>query len=533
MKLLLKILILSIVILTSACKNESHVFNVQDFGAKGKKTQKVTEHIQKAIDACSESGGGIVYFPPGEYLTGTIVIKNNVTLHIEAGAVILASLDEKDYETEFKVYKKNDSGKKGKGETPVLIYAKDAENIGITGKGKIDGQAVRTYEDLQEVDGFIADITENAKKSGVEMKMYYKVKPFTCMVFLESCKNIKIRDVSLVESTDWTLHFKWCDNIFIDNIYLASCLEKGVNADGIDIDGCKNVVITNSIIETGDDAIVLKTTETDTISHSCENVTVSNCVLVSTSTALKLGTESFADFKHITFTNCVIRNSNRGLSIVVRDGATVENVIFSNITIECNRKHFNWWGNGDPIWVVLLKRTPESRLGMIRNVVFENIIAHGQGTSKIEGFEGKPLENIYLRNVDFFMYKEDYADKRATHAFEAHDVNNLEVINTKVFWNKNETEPKWMDAFHLKNIKGLWLDKLSGSNAPNSNGSFITLDNVQHAIIERCKADEGTNQFLTISNSNTKNIILNNNYTKNATKQINFVNGAQNSAISK
>ncbi len=212
-------------------------FNVQDYGASGDSSQYAQAYIQEAIEACHAAGGGTVYFPPGGYKTGTIVLKDNVVLQLEAGATIWASLEEKDYENEFTIYKKNDSGKLSGEGTPVLIYARDADNIGITGKGKIHGRARRTYESLKQVDGFIAEETENARQAGVEMKMYYKVKPYTCMVFLEDCENVTIRDVSLIESTDWTLHFKWCRKVFVDGVYIASSLEKGVNADGIDIDG--------------------------------------------------------------------------------------------------------------------------------------------------------------------------------------------------------------------------------------------------------------------------------------------------------
>ncbi len=529
-----KTAIISIIVMATACKsNINSDFNIKNYGAKGNKEQLVSAQIQKAIDECFEAGGGRVYFPPGNYLTGTIVLKDNVTLYLEAGATLFASKEEKDFDTPFKVYKKNDSGKKGKGETPVLIYAKNAKNISIEGKGTIDGQAVRSYEDLKEVDGFIRDITEKAKKAGVEMKMYYKTKPYTCLVFFESCENIKIHNISLIESMDWTLHFKWCKKVFIDNIYLFSSLESGVNADGIDVDGCKDVVITNSIIETGDDAIVLKSTQTDTTALSCENVTVNNCVLTSTSTALKIGTETFGDFRHITFSNCVVRNSNRGISIVVRDGAMVENVLFSDITMETNRKHFNWWGNGDAIWIVLLKRSDDSKLGMIRNITMRNIVAHSQGTSKIEGFEGKPIENIELANIQFFMHNENYADKRTDDAFYSHDVKNLRVRDCDVTWNDDIIEPKWKNAFSFKQIEGLLLSGLSGKQAPTDSASFILLNDTRDVCIEHCRPLDGTTIFLQVEGAKSSNIILNDNYTENAEKLINIINGANTGIIRK
>lgn len=507
-----------------SCTSSPNTFNVQNFGAKGIKDQKVTKQIQKAIDKCHEEGGGQVYFPPGEYVTGTVVLKDNVTVHLEAGATLYSSRDTNDFDTDFKVIKQNDSGKEGKGITPVLIYAKGAENIGITGQGTIHGQAERTYEEMRKVDGFIDEIIDNARKAGVEMKRWYKIKPFVSMIFLESCKDITIKDIELVESCDWTLHFKWCEQAYIDNISIFSSLEKGINADGIDIDGSKDIVVNNSIIKTGDDAIVMKTTETFGESKSCENITISNCDLASTSSAIKLGTESHADFNHIICNNCVIRNSNRGLGIIVRDGGTAKNIQFSNITMELDRKHFNWWGNADPIWLVLLKRHAQSELGAIKNVSFNNIIAHGQGTSKLEGYHTdsivRPLKNIQFNHVQFFMDPEDYADKRSKHAFLAHDIHDLKLFDVDINWNEKDIQKKWHDGLVFKNVNQLRVDKVNGKQAPTNKGVFMYMNQVQNAIVERCYAEEGTNVFLRATGDETQNIYLNDNYLMNAEQDV-------------
>ena len=314
------------------------------------------------------------------------------------------------------------------------------------------------------------------------MKMYYKVEPYVCMVFLENSSNITISETQFIEATDWTLHFKWCNKVFIDNIYVQSSLEKGVNADGIDVDGCKNVVITNSIVETGDDAIVLKSTSTFDQYESCENVTVSNCVLVSTSTALKLGTESFGDFKHIIFSNCVIRNSNRGLSIVVRDGANVDNVMFSDITVETNRKHFNWWGNGDAIWLVVKKRFPHSKVGSIRNVAFNNIVAVGQGTSKIESIEKGKIRNIKFNNVSLTVEAEDLPDKRADNILFFDKAENIRLQNVDLNWSTTKgNEALWSNSLSLKNTDNVYVNELFLSSTPEkAELKPVKLDNVNN-----------------------------------------------------
>ncbi|MEZ4773942.1 MAG: glycosyl hydrolase family 28 protein [Bacteroidia bacterium] len=481
-------------------------FSIKDYGASGEKSQKATSFIQKALDDCTASGGGIVYFPPGEYLSGSLRISSNTTLWLEAGATLYASQDTADYH----IYRSLSE--------PVLLFADSAHHITIRGKGKIHGQARRVYEDLKSVDGFIPDITENARKAGVEMKMYYKVKPYVRLVVLEHSSDITVEDISLIESCSWTLDLKQCQRVYIRGVYIESSLQAGVNSDGIDVDGCRDVVISDCIVTTGDDAIVLKANFTKGVQHHCENVTVTNCVVSSSSAGLKLGTESYGDFRHITFSNCVVRNANRGLSIVMRDGGTVENVLFSNITIETSRRHFNWWGDGDPISIILRKRRPNSKLGFIRNVVFENIVATGQGTSRIGGYapdslhpEGRQLENIQLRHVQLKMEPENYLDKRADWGFEAHDVNGLKISGMEVSWDSVHTEPAWKGAVHLYNCDEVQIKDFTGRQGLMENRSpVILLENVPITLLDEIYASPGSGTLIAISGEKTRTVIASN-----------------------
>lgn len=496
-------------------------FSVQQFGAKGQMDVPVTKNIQQAIDKCAETGGGVIYFPPGNYLMGRIELKDNITLHLEAGAIIWASHDTNDYKSNNAMKKSYESGEMPSGDVPVLIYANKAKNISIEGKGAINGRGQRTFEPLKIVDSFTKDETENARKAGINLKMYYKVPPFTNMIILDDCENVSIQDVSLIESTSWTLHFKWCKKVHVERIYIESSLESGVNADGIDVDGCKDVLIDNCIVKTGDDAIVLKTTRTpDGKTQSCENVVVTNCSLTSTDSGLKLGTESYADFSHIIFSNCVLRNTNRAISIIIRDGATVSDVLYSNISIECNRKYYFWWGNGDPLWLVVRKRNPNSKVGTIKNVSFEHIMAHAQGTTNIEGFAGTPLENITFSDFQIFMDPEGQPDKRTADAFHAHDVIELTLKDVKVKWNTGKTEPMWRNAFSFENVNGLYLSQLVGNQAPTKKGGMIALNNVQNAIIDRCLPYEPGSPFLQLNGEQTKKILVSNSFIDDPESQI-------------
>jgi len=466
-------------------------------------TSKIqTDQIQQLINRCEQAGGGKIVFPGGNYKTGGLILKSNITFRVEAGATIIASRDSNDYKKT-----QNNSGDI----IPCLIYAKDAQNISIEGNGVIDGRATHYWGDLDMVDGFIKDITENARKAGVPMKRYFHYKPYTCMVYLENCKFVNIRDVILKSSQLWTLHARWSDFMTISGVKIFSDLEKGINADGIDIDGCRNVTISDCMVQTGDDAIVLKTTALHGESRSCQNITVNNCILETSSTAIKLGTESHADFRFISFSNCIIRNSNRGISIVIRDGATAEDIAFSNIQIECTRRHFNWWGNADPIWLVVLKRRPESPIGGIKNITFNNITAHGMGTSKLEGFEGKPLENIRMNNVHFFMHAENYIDKRADDAFRATNVNDLCLTDVSVKWDTAAVEPLWRNAFTLQKVNNAILNRLLGTEAPTGKGSFVELKNTQNIRVENCLPALGTKSFLKYDKKAKRNIMGMNN----------------------
>lgn len=470
--------------------------NVLAFGAVSDTQQVSTQAIQAAIDSCYFQGGGTVYIPPGDFCIGTVVLKDHVTLYLAAGATLYASQNINDYRMPLEDHTR-----------PVLIYANGAKNIAIKGSGRIHGRAKRTYEPLKETDAFIEEYTENAKAAGVEMKMYYVVKPDISLVALVKCTDVRLEDFSLIESSFWTLNITRSERVFVHGLYIFSDLEKGVNADGIDIISSKDVVISDCVVTTGDDAIVLKTWDEE----PTENITVSNCILTSSSTALKLGTASYGDFRHILFNNCVVKNSNRGLSIVVRNGGTVEDVVFSNITIECSRRHFNWWGNADPIWIYLTKRRENSKVGLIKNVVFENIIAKGMGTSKIESTEGPQIENIQLRNVQFMMQPENAPDKRADHAFYAQDVNGLYLQHVSVKWAETNPEKQWGSALVLDQVQGFVLIGFQGRQGlVGGDSPVIDLRNTQDVWINDCLPDGAASTLIRVSGAASKQMLFQN-----------------------
>jgi len=331
-------------------------FDVKSFGAVGDGTTLDTTALQKAIDAASAAGGGVVYFPTGRFLSGTLTLKSRITLELSPGAVLLGSTRMADYPVKH------------------LLYGQNLEDCAIEGGGAIDGQG----------DAFF------------DAKMEPLPRPSPLIEIWDS-RHLRIEGITIRNAPAWTVHPKNCDDVKIRGISLLNNL-RAVNSDGLDIDSSRNVIIADCHIEAGDDCIVLKTTSRgDGPVQPVENVVVTNCVLVSAATALKLGTESHADFRHILFSNCVIRNSRTGIGLLAKDGGTMEDVRFAQIVMTTQPK----WGQGLewPIVVDVEKRTAESRLSHLRDVSFSDITIYSKGRVMVTGLPESPLENVTFRDI--------------------------------------------------------------------------------------------------------------------------------------
>lgn len=496
------------------------VLDVKKFGATGKREQNATKAFKDAIDAGVLRGGGIINVPPGEYTVGTIELKDNITLNIEAGATLFLSQSRDDF-------------KQG---SRAMIFAQNAKNIGVTGKGILDGLAQYDFVEMRGTDPEIVKEIDLAKAAGVDMRRYYR-KSTAMNVFMfviNDCTNFILSDVSIINSPLWNVRLNDCNRVFVRGVYIYSDLEKGVNADGIDICSTSNVTISDSVIITADDSIVLKTiSRNGKKANICENITVTNCVLSSSSTALMIGTETQADVRHVLFNNCVIRNSNKGFGINVQDGATVSNVIFSNLTIETNRRHWNWWGSAEMCKFLLIKRTPSSPLGIIKDIVVDNIIANVRGTTTITGHADQSLENISMSNVQVFMNAEDAKDKRSTDSIKIERVRGLKIRELTVKWSDEEVEKKWQSALVLKNVSDVVIDSFSSRQGlMNGKESAILMDNVSDVVIRDSRAAEGTTSFIHLQGENNKNITLRYNDTKRAKKEMTFSNEGQRKSVS-
>jgi polygalacturonase len=480
------------------------IFNVKDFGATGKKMPSAQAAIQKAIDACAAAGGGMVYLPPGEYSSGKLILKSHVRLHIEAGATLYSIKDKSAFG--------NDPLKEA------LLFADGAENISIEGLGTVNGQGQYEWRLNDIEDDFIRPNLDQMVAQGKPLlRSFPKKDQFGKLVLLLRCKDVRITGLSFIDSPSWTIHPYACERLVIDGIYIKSSLKEGVWADGIDPDGCKDVRISNCTIETGDDALVFYSMNWYGPALPCENITVTNCRLTSSSSAIKFCDGNMNAIRHVTIDNCVIRSSNRGIAFMNFDGGEVSDVVLSNLTVECVRNDWFWWGDGDPLHFNIKRRSevhksikPEddkNPAGKIRRVLISNVIARGYGSSICNGHPESWLEDITLSNVKLTVAHDPAAAyDKARSALVFKQVRNLKLKDVEVTWEKPGYD-SWESALVLDEIDGLHLDHFSGS-AWQTKHPAIRLNQVEHAVVRNLSAATGTETLLQFTGGRTKGILL-------------------------
>jgi len=366
--------------------------NILQYGAKPDGKTLNTRAIQRAIDDASQAGGGTVTAPAGIFLTGRIELKSGVTLHLEEGCTLLGSTSMSDYNASNSTFEHEG------GNPRHLVSAIDADNVTLSGTGRIDGQGPAFWEPSGKPplpnDEQWADVASHAlivRKGG---------RPSPMLEFV-NCRHLKIQDVHIENAPGWTLRMVNCDDVDIHGIAIKNPVD-GPNTDGIDITGSQGVTISNCVVDTGDDAICLKSESPyGGEPRLLKNIEVTNCHLTTCCNGFKLGTSSEGGFENITFADSIVFNNEvpykerviAGVALEVVDGGWLDGVVVKNIQMQRART---------PIFIRLgnRKRVHDYPQHGLRNVNIENVQATGALlASSITGLPEMDVRDVTLSHI--------------------------------------------------------------------------------------------------------------------------------------
>lgn len=362
---------------------KGNIVDIRSYGAIGDNKTINTKSIQSVIDKCSAmKDGGIVYIADGVYISGTLELKDNVTLYIEKGSILRGSMNHADYPQKIS----NILPSFRSNEHYQFLFAESRKNIRITGGGIIDGNSL--------FDGF------PWKGKGNEHER-------PRLIRMIKCDQVTVENISLIRSANWTQYYEGCSNLNLLNQNIR-CYTGTHNQDATDISGCKNVVVRNIRALAGDDVICIKSLSMEI----GENILVenirsryANCHMV------KVGTETHGGVKNLTVRN-VVGSARYGIAIECVDGAVVENVLYENIVLQnCATPLFIRLGNRGRTFVGGPATAPQ---GIMKNITIRNVrntdigyveVRNGPGVgSAIGGIPAQKIQNLLIEDCDFLYF---------------------------------------------------------------------------------------------------------------------------------
>ncbi|HEY2865503.1 MAG TPA: glycoside hydrolase family 28 protein [Pyrinomonadaceae bacterium] len=468
-------------------------FNVVDFGAKGDGKALDTDAVNRAIDAAAAKGGGTVYLPAGRYLCFSIRLKSNITIFLDNGATVIAADPKTDHGSydlpepnEFDAYQ--DFGHTHWKNS--LFWGIGVENVAIVGQGKIDGHGLtrrspgpRKPRTAGETPASLGGGSKNAASPLGETSDVKEMDgQGNKAIALKLSRNVTLKDFTIFQGGHFALLATGVDNLTIDNLRIDT------NRDGLDIDACRNVTISNTFVNSPyDDAIVLKSSYALGFNRATENVTITNSQVSAFDIGsfldgtykttleaapdkdrptgrVKLGTESNGGFKNIVISN-VTFNHCRGLALETVDGGTIEDVSISNLTMRDVTT--------SPIFIRLgaRQRAPQGTpIGAIHRVNISNVVASGisqKYSAIIAGLKGHDVEDVRLSNIRL-QYKGGGTIADAQRAIPENE--------------NSYPEPSMFgitpsSAFYIRHARGITLDNVEVSyDAPDARPAFVLND---------------------------------------------------------
>jgi len=370
------------------------VFPVTEYGAVGDGTHNDTGALQAAIEACTEAGGGQVLVTVGTYRTGTLYLRDNVELHLMTGATLHGSPDKAEYNIDD-VYPENEVFRREDVSGAHLIIGHRVRNIAITGNGTIDANSAAFFDALppsEQPDTYRAPGRMFAIKDWRPAQM----------IWLCRCRDVAIRDVALRNATYWTLLMLGCEDVHVRGLTVTNPPQTP-NGDGIGIDCCRNVTVSDCNVYTGDDCITLRA-NTRVLGEDipCENVVVSNCILSTPANCIRVGVGD-GTIRDCQLNNLVLANSRVGINMEAwfpgpwTQGASIENITFSNFNI-------------DAILALQVLHGAEAKSpGGLHHINFNNFRVRVTAGAYVGGNVDNYAEDIGFRDWDIHLHDETIA----------------------------------------------------------------------------------------------------------------------------
>lgn len=413
------------------------IYNILDYGAVSDGKTLCTSAIQSAIDECNKNGGGRVLIPSGNFYSGTFYLKDNVELHLEHGALLIASADIDDYNDDD-AYPQNWGSDAEEWRGKHLIIALECNNVAITGLGKIDGNG-----DSYRAAPVPAPSYAYGWMFGYSfVKDKEKKRPGQLICFIE-CKDVYIDGVTIKNAPCWCIFLHGCEYVRVTRIQVFNG-KTDLNTDGIDIDCCRFVTVSDCNIETGDDAITFRCSSTTLKNKKpCEFITVTNCNLAVSASAFRIGVGT-GYLRHVRVSNITIARAGNALHFMTsyqgKGESHIEDVSFTNISAD---------KVSSPIKM-------EGQTAEIRNVVVDNMKTNCIAAIRIIPTENCVVSNVQLRNIDMYVKKEEreiteqHLLKRGNHMVEINGADDVLLENVSVFA-EDDVLPLWKSKYSEEN----------------------------------------------------------------------------------
>ncbi len=452
-------------------------YNASDFGAKADGITVNTCSIQKAINFINENGGGRLVFNPGSYVIGSIYLKSNVTLHLTSGAILLGSTNPFDYIKDKRIGWMS------------MIFAIDQVNIGITGKGTIDGR------------GFItANNMVNYIHRGIYIDPLKLDRPNETNrpsnIYFRECKNINITDITLKNPASWNQTYDQCKQLYVDNIHVDS--KSYWNNDGIDVVDCDGVVIKNSFFDAADDVICFKSHD---VNSMCQNVVVDNCVGRSSANGLKFGTVSRGGFRNFKVTNLTIYDTYRSaITFAAVDGALIENIVVDGV------RSIN---TGNVLYLRIGDRWSKGKKPCMKDITISNVYAEvpffkpdagynyegpiedlprNISPASIVGLPGYKIQNVKLKNIEI-VYPGAGNPLYAKRGLTDSELDSIpEMVTAYPEFSQFKELPAW--GLYIRHAEGIELENVTFTALKKDYRPAVVIDDVKGISFKGMKYNE-------------------------------------------